>query len=84
MNHFFYISKQGETEDGRNSIVYYRLKEFTLGKMYISVYETWKEKQFSLNCHVLNVFFKISSQTDTTCRYTEKLLFVVVVIHHLP
>lgn len=55
MNHFFYISKQGETEDGRNSIVYYRLKEFTLGK--ISVYETWKEKQFSLNCHVLNGFF---------------------------
>lgn len=54
---FFFISKQGETEDGRNSILYYRLKEFTLGKMYISVYETWKEKQFSLNCHVLNGFF---------------------------
>lgn len=72
LNQFFSMSKQEENVSNRRGIVYYRLKESTFGKIYISLYDTWKEKQFSLNCHVLNDFKKINSQTDTG--YTKKLL----------
>lgn len=48
------MSKQEDNMRNRRGIVYYRLKESTFGKIYVSLYETWKKNQFSLNCHVLN------------------------------
>lgn len=55
----------------RRGIVYYRLKESTFGKIYVSLYETWKKPIFTeLPC--IEWFKKINSKTGT--RYTKKLL----------
>lgn len=40
----------------RRGIVYYRLKESTFGKIYVSLYETWKKKN---NFHWIAMFWMI-------------------------